>query len=505
MSSLRTLAGSALIGAVLLPLAAGSPAAAVAGPGATDTALSFAVKIEVGDTLRACSGALLNRWWVVTAKACFDDGAGVVAGRPVQRTTATIGRLDLTTSAGAVRTIDKVVPHPDRNVVLARLSQEAPGIAVAPVGQTAPAAGEQLVAAGFGRTADTWVPRQLHTGQFTVDEVTGATFQVSGTGGAAVCRGDAGGPILRSVGGGYELVGLHHSATGAGCLAETATENRAVETRLDDITAWLTANTLVPNALQVSVTDTRVGVLRGDYGTQVKEGGLSTLWTQLLTDARQIEVADDRIGVLTRGGVAYAKEGATTAAFVNEYSGVQQMAVSGNRVGVLTDAGEALAKEGGLSTAWVPQYSDVKQIEVTDTRVGVLTRSGVLLVKEGTLRTNWIQQYTGVKQFALFGDRIGVVTESGAAMVKAGGLGAAWVPQLATGAEAVVLRDDRVGVLTSERVALVKEGALTATFVTEHTDVRHLDVSGDRVGVVRYDGEALVKSGGLSTLWTTVW
>ena len=71
------------------------------------------------------------------------------------------------------------------------------------------------------------------------------------------------------------------------------------------------------NARQVSVTDDRVGLLRGDNGAQVIEGDPTGAGTELFADAKEVIVADDRIGVLTNGGVAYVKEvGAASSAFV---------------------------------------------------------------------------------------------------------------------------------------------------------------------------------------------
>jgi hypothetical protein len=499
--------GAALLGMGLVQIAGGSAASAVGGPAAVDPALGFNVKVQVGETVRACSGVLLNNWWVATATSCFADGSGtaITAGAPPVATTVTIGRLDLTKTDGYVRRVDKIVPHPDRDLVLARLADAAFGATSVKVGTTAPATGDSLIATGYGRTADTWVPDALHTGDFKVTSVGSGVFDVTAVTDATICLGDAGGPILRRTATGYELVGLHYRSWQGGCLAESSTRHDATETRVDDIASWITANSAIPRALQESITDTRIGVLRGDYGAQVKEGGLSAAWTALLANAKAIVVADDRIGVLTNDGVAYVKEGATTAAFVQEYTGVKQLAVSGNRIGVLTDAGVALVKEGGLSTAWVTENTGVQQVEVTDTRVGVLTDAGVALVKEGGLSTAWVTENTGVKQLALFGTRIGVLTTAGAALVKDGGLSAAWSSQVASGAAELMIKDDRIGVLTTDKVALVKEGALTATFVTEYTNVRDLSISGNRVGVVTVDGAALTKEGGLSAAWVTEW
>ena len=499
--------GAALLSATSVYAVSGSAAYAVNGPVVTDPALAFTVQLAVGDTVKSCSGVLVNRWWVASATSCFGTPGSVTAGAPPLATTATIGRLDLTKAGGFVRTVDKIVPHPSRNLVLARLAEPALGATTVPVGTTAPAAGDTLVAAGYGRTADAWVPEGLHTGDFTVTTAGAGSLDIAAVGDATICRGDAGGPVVRRIAAGYELVGLHDTSYQGGCIGESSTRRDAVETRVDDIASWITANAPIPNALQVSVSDTRIGVLRGDYGTQVKEGGLSALWTPLLADAKDIVVSADRIAVLTQAGVAWVKEGAKDATFVRELTGVKQIAISGNRIGVVTTAGVARVKEGGLSAGWFDVHTGVKQVEVTDNRVGVLTDAGVVKVKEGALSSTaaWITEHTGMKQFALFGTRIGVVSTGGAAWVKEGGLSASWIPQASSGVVSMVLNDDRVGVLTTAKVAQVKEGALTSTFVNEEWNVRHLSVSGSRVGVVLIDGPAKVKNGGLSALWTPVW
>jgi len=156
---------AALLGVALLATTSTAGAAyAVTGPAATDPALAFSVQLSVGDGVRGCSGVLVNRWWVATAKSCFGTEA-------LPATTATIGRLDLTKTGGYVRTVDKVVAHPERDLVLARLAEAALGATAVKIGTSPPAAGDTLVAAGFGRTADTWVPDALHTGEFTVSAV----------------------------------------------------------------------------------------------------------------------------------------------------------------------------------------------------------------------------------------------------------------------------------------------------------------------------------------------
>jgi Trypsin len=473
----------------------------------TDSALSFGVKVSVGDTA-ACSGALVTPWWFVTAKSCFADASGTVpTGVPPVATTAVVGRLDLTTTAGYELGVDRLVPDPDRDLIAARLTAPAYGVPTVPVATSAPAVGAAVSVLGYGRTHDTWVPDRMHSGDFTVTAVNAGTLEISPAADATVCRGDAGGPALVQGGSGPQLIGVHATSGQGGCLGSTATPTSAIETRLDDLGTWITANTKAPASQALALTGARIGLLAGDYSTRSKDNGLSTAWTTLLPDAKQIVVSGSRIGVLTHDGTAWVKDTATSTTFVKENVGVAQLALSPNRVGILTTAGTVLVKEGGLSTSWVTMSSNAKQVAVTDTRVAVLTNAGAALAKDGTLSatTTWTTEFTGVTQLALAAQRIGIVETNGTALVKDGGLSASWVSQATSGVASIVLDGDRVGVLTTGNVAKVKDGALTAAFVTEHTDVRQLSLGADRIGVVRFDGTALVKDGGLSALWTQEW
>ncbi|MFI6763768.1 trypsin-like serine protease [Micromonospora sp. NPDC050417] len=236
----------------LASLLAAVPAGAVGGGGAVpDGVYPYLAKIDVGGggpSGRGCTGALISPQWVATASSCFAvDGESVTVGPPARPTTATVGRTDLTSSTGHVLTVTELVPHPDRNLVLARLSAPITDIAPVAIGSTAPAVGDVLQVAGYGRTATEWLPNRAHVAAFAVTGVgVGVgTLDIQGQapGQSSPCKGDAGGPALREVAGRVELVALNHLSWQNGCLGETETRQGATETRLDDIGYWVRQRT----------------------------------------------------------------------------------------------------------------------------------------------------------------------------------------------------------------------------------------------------------------------
>ncbi|MFI2711305.1 trypsin-like serine protease [Micromonospora sp. NPDC018662] len=229
----------AIVGAGML-----SGASAQAVSGATpvaDGTYAFTAKVE--NDLRACTGTLVDPLWVLTATTCLaDDPQTVPAGAPPRPTTVTVGRTDLSSTGGHRLAVISVVPHPTRNVVLMRLEKSATGVAPVAIG-AAPVADEQLTAAGYGRTATEWVPNRLHAGDVTVRGVGAGTVELDGTAsGATLCRGDAGGPALRTVAGVATLVGVHDRSWQGGCLGETETRRTATATRVDDLGDWILAS-----------------------------------------------------------------------------------------------------------------------------------------------------------------------------------------------------------------------------------------------------------------------
>lgn len=221
----------------------GSAAQATGGDAAAAGTNSFTAKIDIGG-VRACTGTLLNNQWVITATRCFADDPAlpstVKAGAPTLKSTVTVGRTDLTDTTGEVRQITQLVPHPDRDIVLAQLDAPVYSISYLHPSTKAPTTGESLLGAGYGRTKDTWVPDQLHTAAFTAGTIADATVEIDGT---PVCKGDTGAPVFRTVNGRNELAAVTSLSWQGGCLGSDETRTGAAAIRVDDIRPWITATT----------------------------------------------------------------------------------------------------------------------------------------------------------------------------------------------------------------------------------------------------------------------
>ncbi|MFF3453985.1 S1 family peptidase [Streptomyces sp. NPDC002730] len=277
-------AGLAALTAVLIaaPLAlTAAPAHAVTGTPQADESLAFTARLDIGNGQRACSAALIDTQWLLTAASCFADNPAaslaVPAGKPQLKTTATIGRRDLTTTSGQVRDVVELVPHPSRDVVLARLARPVPAITPVALSSTAPAVGEELRVAGYGRTKGEWAPLLLHTGTFTVDTVNAVEAGITGQNGAAVCMGDTGGPALRTVGTTTQLVAVNSRSFQGGCFGIDAAETRtgAVNTRVDDLRDWVAAKVAAPRVTDFNcdgVQDVAVGDPKATVGGDANAG-----------------------------------------------------------------------------------------------------------------------------------------------------------------------------------------------------------------------------------------
>ncbi|WP_327436407.1 S1 family peptidase (plasmid) [Streptomyces sp. NBC_01201] len=232
-----------LTAAVSVGSLTGVPAQAVDGDAAANGANTFTAKVDVGG-VRACSGTLINNQWLITAASCFvDDPAqarALAAGAPKLKSTATIGRTNLTGTMGQVREITQLIPRTDRDLVLAKLASPVSGPSFLHPATTAPVAEEALKTAGYGRTKDTWVPNTLHTGALTAGPVEATSIAVDGT---PLCKGDTGAPVFREKNGRPELAAIATNSWQGGCLGSDESRTGAIASRVDDIRAWITENT----------------------------------------------------------------------------------------------------------------------------------------------------------------------------------------------------------------------------------------------------------------------
>ncbi|MFI2073183.1 S1 family peptidase [Streptomyces triculaminicus] len=277
-----------LTSAVAASLLAGAPAHAVVGEKAKDGTYAFTAKLDIGGGQRSCSAALVEQQWLVTAASCFADNPAqdlkVPAGAPKLKTTATVGRTDLTRDNGSVVDVVELVPRDDRDLVLARLAAPVAGVTPTGIGFSAPLPGEELWVAGYGRTKDEWVPDRLHYARFGLEAVKGTTLGLSGkSGDAVVCQGDTGGPAFRDIGGRYELVGVNSTSGQAGCFGsdESETRKNAVDTRVDDIAAWIQATVsrdVLPRANWKNAAHMASGYFTGQSAGSKRRMDLFVVW-----------------------------------------------------------------------------------------------------------------------------------------------------------------------------------------------------------------------------------
>ncbi|MFF8770840.1 trypsin-like serine protease [Kitasatospora sp. NPDC015120] len=235
---------AAALAAGTLATSATPPASATAGDPAANGWYAYTARLTIGDNVRACTGALVDRYWVITAASCFADNPAqptAVDGAPKWPTTVTVGRTDLTaTNTGATSTVERLVARSDRDLVMAKLATPVDGIVPLRIATTAPATAESFQVPGYGRTKTEWVPNRLHTGAFTVNGVRPTAVDTAGTNGSAICKGDTGAPVVRETSPGRtELVAVASRSWQGGCLGETETRTGAVNTRTDDLAGWV--------------------------------------------------------------------------------------------------------------------------------------------------------------------------------------------------------------------------------------------------------------------------
>ncbi|MEU9592519.1 FG-GAP-like repeat-containing protein [Streptomyces sp. NPDC048193] len=346
--SLAALTGGLMATAVAAGCLTAGTAQAATGPASTANAYNFTARLTIGDDQRACTGVLVASQWVATAASCFADDLGggpVAAGKPKWKTTALFPVDPVPGHPGLSRPLEVVelVPRTDRDMVLARL--ESPiGAPTVPFATTAPTAGEELTAVGFGRTKDEWVPAGRHTATFTVQSVSGTTLALDGrTDDDAICAGDAGGPLLRQKDGTFELVALASQSWQGGCWGSDPAETRndAVSPRLDNIVGGnaLTPGTVLHAEDSLTANASRL-TLQADGNLVVVSNAGKTLWS---TGTAGHPGATARFD--TNGNLAVLDADGTTVLWESKTS------AAGGRA-VLQDRGDFVIRDAQGASQW---------------------------------------------------------------------------------------------------------------------------------------------------------
>ncbi|OIK01068.1 esterase [Streptomyces sp. MUSC 14] len=271
----RTAWTGGLVAATSLAVAlTAAPATAVSGPTASDTVSAATARLDAGGQ-RGCSATLVAAQWLLTAASCFTDtpGGTLTSGAPKLKTTATIG--------GSAQQVVNLVPRTDRDVVMAQLAKPVSGITPVQLAAAAPAAGDEVQAAGYGRTHDEWVPDHVHAAAFTVQNTAATTLDLAAkSDGAAICKGDTGGPVLSTTG---AVVGVSSLSWQGGCLGTDPAETRtgAVAARVDDLASWVQQVAYAPvfaaapwkHAVQITA-----GYYAGDSAGGTRHMDLIVVW-----------------------------------------------------------------------------------------------------------------------------------------------------------------------------------------------------------------------------------
>ncbi|HJQ03597.1 MAG TPA: trypsin-like serine protease [Jatrophihabitans sp.] len=225
-----------------------SPASAVAhGTPASPGQDPFAVKLTMTHIPRpdgtfydsACSGALISPTWIVTAGHCFHDvNRNPVSGATPYATTATLNTVNVTQSAGEVRTVTWVEQAGSADIAVARLS--APVTDVQPLGlsKVKPSTGSLLTLAGWGATSSVnpTPSNQLFLGTVKISSVRSSTVNVVGYApykDTSACLYDSGAPYFSTRTGAPLLVSVESS--GPDC-PHTGAETTA---RVDNVVSWI--------------------------------------------------------------------------------------------------------------------------------------------------------------------------------------------------------------------------------------------------------------------------
>lgn len=396
-------------GSLVLPAAPASaaPASAVAGgTTAAGTTYAYTAEITVGDHDRGCSGTLIDAEWMLTAASCFADdpaaGTAGPAGAPALKTTAVVGRAELTSTRGVERRIVELVPRTDRDVVLARLNRPVTGVTPIALTTTAPAAGG-LIRVVYGADKGTaeinqdldWVPGGAEANDWfgeslaTVDHnedgytdlVVGAPAEDVGTAADAgfidVLHGASGG-----LGAGAEKATHLEQGAGTGGIAGPASE---AGDRMGHSVAAGTTPTGEPWVL-IGTPGEALGTAKGAGTAFYVRGGTSTTLHQDKPDVPGEVEADDVFGSSVAGDAHHLAVGVPGEAIGTDKDsgGVAMFRHTLNAQGIPTVVGGLDQGTAPVSGASEPGDEFGASLALADYRVSGATQAAASVLVVGS-------------------------------------------------------------------------------------------------------------------------
>jgi hypothetical protein len=179
-----------------------------------------------GEALGSCSGVAIGARWLLSAAHCVPEGdsARIVISLG-QNAHAPEGRLEAVL----------VSRHPDLDLSVLELAEDAPELTPLPLSSRLPAQGSVVQLAGFGEDELGQLGRRRFLAE-VVSAVEPESIVVDGGGRSGACRGDSGGPLLvRDWNGSAAIAGVLRG----GDLACTGVDRY---TRIDLARAWIDAH-----------------------------------------------------------------------------------------------------------------------------------------------------------------------------------------------------------------------------------------------------------------------